>query len=63
MNALGSSLFHDAVNQTYKKKTISTMQIIHLRDVLKDSFTRREIKNNMNIHCPVAADSGLGCLR
>ncbi len=40
---------------------ISTMRINHLGDVPKDSITRWEIMNNMHIHCPVAADSGLGC--
>jgi hypothetical protein len=46
-----------------KKKTISTTQINHLGDVPKGSISRWEIKNNMHIHCPAVADSGLGCSR
>ncbi len=39
------------------------MQTNHLGDFPKDSITRWEIKNKMHIHCPLAADSGLGCSR
>jgi hypothetical protein len=42
-------------------KIISTMQIIIWGNIPKESITGWEIKNNMYIHSPKAADPGLGC--
>ncbi len=62
MNALGNSLFHDVVNQTYKKNNSNQYYADKpFRGCSKRQYSRWKIKNNMHIHCPIAAGSGLGC--
>ncbi len=43
----------DNNNQYYSDK--------HLRSVLNDSITGREINDNIYLYCSVAVDHGLGC--
>jgi hypothetical protein len=50
-----------------KPKNIPTISTYyadnHLISIPKDSITGRKIKDNIDIYCPRATGSGLGCLQ
>jgi hypothetical protein len=63
MNSLGIYLFLVVVNQTSKYNNNQYYADTHLGERSKRQYKWIRNKNNMYVHFPKPADSGLGCSR